>query len=70
MRIAVFASGNGSNFQALVDYFKKNRLSVTIEWLFCDQPQAYVLQRAKKAQVAVTCLPAPLQVGHTVVVCI
>lgn len=55
MRIAVFASGNGSNFQALVDYFKKNRLSATIEWLFCDQPQAYVLQRAKKAQVAVTC---------------
>lgn len=55
MKIAVFASGNGSNFQALVDYFKKNQLSATIEWLFCDQPQAYVLQRAKKAQVPITC---------------
>lgn len=55
MKIAVFASGNGSNFQALVDYLKKNRLSATIEWLFCDQPHAYVLQRAKKAQVPSTC---------------
>ncbi|MBO0460409.1 MULTISPECIES: phosphoribosylglycinamide formyltransferase [Enterococcus] len=54
MKIAVFASGNGSNFQALVDYFKKNQLSATIDWLFCDQPEAYVLQRAKKTGTAFT----------------
>ncbi len=34
MKIAVFASGNGSNFQALVDYFRENKLPDTFEWLF------------------------------------
>ncbi|MEY8444806.1 phosphoribosylglycinamide formyltransferase [Enterococcus ratti] len=48
MKIAVFASGNGSNFQALVEYFLKKNQLATIEWLFCDQPNAFVLQRAQK----------------------
>ena len=46
MRIAVFASGNGSNFQALADYLSKKGLESSIDWLFCDQPEAYVLKRA------------------------
>lgn len=46
MRIAVFASGNGSNFQALADYLSKKGLEASIDWLFCDQPEAYVLKRA------------------------
>ena len=51
MKIAVFASGNGSNFQALVDYFRENKLPDTFEWLFCDQPNAFVLERAEKLHV-------------------
>lgn len=48
MRIAVFASGNGSNFQALVEYFHEKRLTDQFVWLFCDQLDAYVLERAGK----------------------
>ena len=51
MKVAVFASGNGSNFQALVDYFRENKLPDTFEWLFCDQPNAFVLERAEKLHV-------------------
>ncbi len=46
MRIAVFASGNGSNFQALVEYFRKKHMADPFVWLFCDQPDGYVLERA------------------------
>lgn len=49
--IAIFASGNGSNFQAIVDAVKKKKLKVNIKLLICDNPQAYVLQRAVKAKV-------------------
>lgn len=51
MRIAVFASGNGSNFQALVEYFREKGLTDQFVWLFCDQPNAYVLERAMKLEI-------------------
>ena len=40
-RIAIFASGSGSNFQAIVDQVQKGKLDVSIELLVCDRPQAY-----------------------------
>lgn len=52
-RVAVFASGNGSNFQALVDAVAAGKLNVTIELLVCDRPQAAVIQRAQKAGIDV-----------------
>ncbi|MDB1680196.1 MULTISPECIES: phosphoribosylglycinamide formyltransferase [Enterococcus] len=52
MRIAVFASGNGSNFQALVEYFREKGLTDQFVWLFCDQPNAYVLERASKLDIS------------------
>lgn len=55
MRIAVFASGNGSNFQALADYLSKKGLEASIDWLFCDQPAAYVLKRAVALDVPADC---------------
>ncbi|MBF8807900.1 MAG: phosphoribosylglycinamide formyltransferase [Enterococcus lacertideformus] len=54
MKIAVFASGNGSNFQAIVEHFRRENRSDTFEWLFCDQPKAHVLHRAKKLGVPFT----------------
>ena len=48
MKLAIFASGNGSNFQALVTNLREKKLAVTFDWLFCDQPEAYVLQRAEE----------------------
>ncbi|MBA5791006.1 phosphoribosylglycinamide formyltransferase, partial [Escherichia coli] len=50
MNIAIFASGNGSNFQALVDdaFIKPH-----VKLLVCDKPSAYVLERANTHQIPV-----------------
>ncbi|CAM3463247.1 phosphoribosylglycinamide formyltransferase [Marinicrinis lubricantis] len=50
-RIAVFGSGNGSNFQAIADQVQAGQLDVKIELLVCDQPQAKIIERAEKAGV-------------------
>lgn len=47
LKIAVFASGNGSNFQALAEAVQAGRMNATIELVVCDKPTAYVLERAK-----------------------
>ncbi|WP_017814607.1 phosphoribosylglycinamide formyltransferase [Paenibacillus shenyangensis] len=52
LRIAVFASGQGSNFQAMVNAQQSGLLnSATIELLVCDKPDAPVVQRAVDAEV-------------------
>jgi phosphoribosylglycinamide formyltransferase-1 len=50
-RIAVFASGSGTNFQAIVDAVASGKLDVIVELLVCDRPQAAVVERAKLAGV-------------------
>ena len=47
-RLVIFASGNGSNFEAIVQAINEGRLNATIVGLICDQPNAYCLVRAKK----------------------
>jgi len=49
--IAVFASGNGSNFQAIIEALKKKKIKAKLSLLVCDNPQAFVLGRAKDAGV-------------------
>jgi len=51
LRVAVFASGQGTNFQALVDAVRDQKLDVTIELLVCDKPSAPVIERARLAGV-------------------
>lgn len=51
MRIAVYASGNGSNFQAIAEAIASKQVDATICFLFCDNPKAYVIERAKKLGV-------------------
>ncbi|GFN33281.1 phosphoribosylglycinamide formyltransferase [Paenibacillus xylaniclasticus] len=51
LRVAVFASGQGTNFQALADAVRDQKLDVTIELLVCDRPSAPVVERAKLAGV-------------------
>ena len=51
LRIAVFASGNGSNFQALADAAREGRLGADIRLLVCDRPDAFVVQRAEAAGI-------------------
>lgn len=54
MRIAVFASGNGSNFQAIAEAIASKQVDATISFLFCDNPKAYVIDRAKKIGIPYT----------------
>lgn len=49
--VAVFASGSGSNFQALADAVSAGELDVKIGLLVCDRPSALVVDRAKAAGV-------------------
>ncbi|WP_044477185.1 phosphoribosylglycinamide formyltransferase [Paenibacillus antibioticophila] len=51
-RIAVFASGNGSNFQALLEASREGGLGGgEIVLLVCDKPNAFVVERARQAGV-------------------
>lgn len=50
--IAIFASGSGSNFQAIVDAVQANQLSANLSLLICDQPGAYVIERAREAEIS------------------
>jgi|HigsolmetaAR203D_1030402.scaffolds.fasta_scaffold03252_4 phosphoribosylglycinamide formyltransferase-1 len=50
-RIAVFASGQGSNFQHLADLAAQGRLGADIALLVCDKPAAPVVERARRAGV-------------------
>ena len=48
MNIAIFASGNGSNAENIYHYFKKNNLPVTVALIVTNNPNAFVIERAKK----------------------
>ncbi|SEU01733.1 phosphoribosylglycinamide formyltransferase-1 [Salinibacillus kushneri] len=54
-RIAVFASGSGSNFQSIVD---ENQVAYEVVLLVCDQPKAKVIERGNKADIP-TCVFQP-----------
>lgn len=53
MRVAIFASGSGSNFEAIAKSDELRNLGLEIEVLVCDQPKAHVLKRAKKYHIPV-----------------
>lgn len=51
MRLAVFASGSGTNFEAIVQACIKGDIPASVEILICDKPHAYVIERAKKLNI-------------------
>lgn len=51
--IAVFASGNGTNFSAIARAVKSGNIKARLALLVCDNPAAFVIQRAQKAGVQV-----------------
>lgn len=55
-RLAIFASGNGSNAERLISRFS-NEKNATISLLLADQPHAYALQRAENHGVASIYIP-------------
>ncbi len=50
-KIAVFASGQGTNFQAIVDAVSQGGLQIEVGLLVCDKPKAPVVARAQAAGV-------------------
>lgn len=47
-RLAVFASGSGSNYEAIAAACADGRIKAEVALLVCDKPGAFVLERAKK----------------------
>ena len=51
MRVAILASGNGSNFEALAHQFQAGLLPGELAFVFSDHHDAYVLERARRLNV-------------------
>lgn len=56
--IAVFASGNGSNLQAIIDAIAQKRLNAHIAVVVSDTADAYALTRAATHQIPTLFIPA------------
>jgi phosphoribosylglycinamide formyltransferase-1 len=52
-KIAVFASGNGSNFQAIIDEIAKGSLHAEIASLITDKPDCLAVKRAQNHNIPV-----------------
>lgn len=52
-KIAVFASGSGTNFQAIIDAIKSGAVDASIQLLVCDHKEAYCVKRAEAANIPV-----------------
>ena len=46
-RIAIFASGSGTNFEALVTACEAGRINGKVVLLVCDKKKAFVVERAQ-----------------------
>ena len=55
INLAIFASGNGSNFEAIAKAVANEEIKANIKVLICDKPKAYVIERAKKYNI-LTCV--------------
>ncbi|MGM0505514.1 MAG: phosphoribosylglycinamide formyltransferase [Bacteroidota bacterium] len=49
-KIAVFASGSGTNAENLINFFKENK-KIEISYIFSNNKNAYVIQRAKNHDI-------------------
>lgn len=50
-RIAVLASGRGSNFQAIIDGIRKGEIPAVCVCLITDNPRAFAIERARRANI-------------------
>lgn len=50
-RLAIFASGSGSNAEQIIKYFHAKDTEVSVELILSNKSNAYVLERAKKLGV-------------------
>ena len=59
-RVAVFCSGNGSNFEAILTAIRRKKLRAEVAVMVCDNPKAYAITRANHHGVPVAVLPSKL----------
>ena len=50
-RLAVFASGSGTNFEAIAQACADGRLDASVVLMVCDNPDAPVIERAKRFSI-------------------
>ncbi|CUS25610.1 phosphoribosylglycinamide formyltransferase [Paucilactobacillus oligofermentans DSM 15707 = LMG 22743] len=53
INVAIFASGTGTNFSALIAKINASDLPIKVISLICDHPEAQVVQRAHEAKIPV-----------------
>jgi phosphoribosylglycinamide formyltransferase 1 len=53
-RIAIFASGSGTNAQRIIEYFNEHPVA-RVEIILSNNPGAYVLERARNAGIPSVC---------------
>lgn len=53
IHLAIFASGSGTNAENIIKYFSDHRF-IRVVRVYCNNPQAYVIQRVKPYGVPVT----------------
>ena len=49
--LVIFASGNGTTLQAVIDEIQEKKLEANIALVVSDNPNAFALERAKKADI-------------------
>ena len=57
-KLAVFCSGYGSNFEAILGAIEKKQLDASVAVMVCDNPKAHALKRASRRGIPV-CLVSP-----------
>ncbi len=56
LKLAILASGSGSNAQAIVEACQSNVLDADVQLIFTNNPNAKVIERAKNLNVKCLCL--------------
>ena len=56
-KLAVLASGNGTNLQAIINAIETGRLNARIALVISDRREAYALRRAEKHGIKAVCRP-------------
>ncbi len=50
-KIAIFASGTGSNFDAIVEAIEAKKIPASVELMVCDKVGAKVIEKAQKKEI-------------------
>jgi phosphoribosylglycinamide formyltransferase-1 len=52
IRIAVFASGSGTNAQRITEYFRERSAPIAVDLILSNKPDAFVLERARNLGIS------------------